>query len=80
MLSFFASRRHVGSGSNASVEPPWHIGFSPDSGHIAARQGTDASAKTGSRRFALPQIADLEQITERFHIHTPGELLLGDEF
>ena len=35
-----------------------------------------------------PEVVDLrclksltwEQITERFHVHTPGELLLGDEF
>ena len=30
-------------GSNASVELSWHVGFTSDSGRIAARQRTDAS-------------------------------------
>src|SRR5580700_4706582 len=30
-------------GSIASVGLSWHVGFTPDSGHVAARQRTDAS-------------------------------------
>ena len=47
-------------GSNASVGPSWHVGFTPDSGRIAARQRTDASGQKMRRqphsdRFAIAE-------------------------
>jgi hypothetical protein len=38
-----SSRPMSEMGSNASVQPSRHVGFTPDSGRIAARQRTDAS-------------------------------------
>jgi hypothetical protein len=35
--------RHISTLPTASVGPSWHVGFTPDSGRIAARQRTDAS-------------------------------------
>jgi hypothetical protein len=43
---------HVRSGSTASVEQSWHVGFTPDSGRVAVTQRTDASGhyrKSGGR-------------------------------
>ena len=36
---------HVQMGQSASVERCWHVGFTPDSGRIAATQRTDASGQ-----------------------------------
>jgi hypothetical protein len=47
-LQFQVSRTttaHVRCGSNASVELSRHVGFTSDSGRIAARQRTDASGQ-----------------------------------
>ena len=35
-------------GQNASVGPSWHVGFTPNSGRIAARQRTDTSGQSAT--------------------------------
>ena len=41
------------TGQNASVEPSWHVGFTPDSGRIAVRQRTDASGQEPTNGVGL---------------------------
>jgi hypothetical protein len=43
--------RHISTLPTASVGPSWHVGFTPDSGRIAARQRTDASAHKATSPF-----------------------------
>jgi hypothetical protein len=51
--------RRRSNGSNTSVELSWHVGFTSDSGRIAARQRTDAS---GQKRTSIAVAEPLSPI------------------
>ena len=45
----------VSVGSIASVGLSWHVGFTPNSGRVAARQRTDASGQSQTLRGGVEQ-------------------------
>ena len=45
------------SGQTRRFELSWHVGFTPDSGRIAARRRTDASGQKPDMRCNLPTCA-----------------------
>ena len=46
----------VSVGSIASVGLSWHVGFTPDSGRVAARQRTDASGQSQTLRGGVAAV------------------------
>jgi hypothetical protein len=58
---------NVRLGSNASVELSWHVGFTPDSGHVSLR-GSEPTlrANTGSRKSSGVRCVSLHAPAHNF--------------